>query len=218
MKNRVLALRPDCMTDPMRGDLVPLEAIMLWPGDKDEASRAECENTVKIQFGIELAGTLPNGSLQSDEFLQLASAAAMVTPLNDIRERAQNKLGGPFVKGFIAGRVLLTALERAPRGKMPSIYTDVAKSFAPVWNIAAKSIESRVWPDYRCVSHFWAAWILTESSGENPRFPCAVCRLPAFLRIAIAIQRQAENTRPVPNAKHPIFVTGEAVSLGFDIQ
>src|SRR5947209_5330193 len=111
MIGRVLDLRPDCLSAPVRFDLVALEAIMLWP--KDDEARNEGEETATVAAGLETAKLLEAEALQ-----ELAQFAAAAMPLSQIHKRTTVMKGGPFVQGLISGEILFLSLKRTSCGSV----------------------------------------------------------------------------------------------------
>jgi len=188
---------------------------MLWPNDAK--LRTEAERTAEVQSGLEVSDLLGRSDL-----LALAKRAGQSVPLTEVQKRITAKKGGPFVQGLIAGEILFSAWFRvktgAPDAAMKRIVADIAKQVRAVWDIEPHTIENRVWKEYRCVSHFWAAHTqLASAGGRSYPFPCALCDLGDFLGFAEAFRVAGESTK-TKQSRATVLRPGECIQLPAGMQ
>jgi hypothetical protein len=205
-----LELSDDCLSHPVPADLITLGANMLWPDDLDVRDRAVKSGHLKILISD---WVIPQELAQ-----QISSDALDATPMVAIQESA--KL--PFVHGFIAGTILHTivsevAVEKnSDRASMQRVIADLSKIFYPRWRLAPKTIENTVWPQFRKVAHYWAAYIQGTFSQPPEPFPCRLANLSGFLSTAEAFRHAGEATR-TKRSPRPILLPSESVILSPNI-
>jgi hypothetical protein len=172
MTGRVLDLRPDCLDRPSRLDVGFVEAIMLWPDDKDRKFR----DALTLRHGIktgELGGLLPE---------ELENAMQILDELGRYEDVLKEVRNTKFDRGKAAGIILYRLVQNNFSGDLKFGLTEVKrrvqKTFKPP--ISPSSME-RIWKDYLPVAHLWAAWLHRKFDNLSEPFPCSVANLGNFL-------------------------------------
>lgn len=208
----IIPLDPHCIDNPVRLDLVALEGHMLWPADKkmrDEAMRSSA-----VEFYKHYSSTLPATLLRD-----LVELAAGSIPIREIH----NNVKAPFVHGIIAGRILrhlvsaVAADKQSDQASMKWIIGSLSTEYYPEFRLSPKTIENSLWPNYRPVAHFWAAYVDFAVSRRDPVFPCRLDRLPEFLGAAKAFGDAGE-TMQTYRSPGPILRASETVQLPKSVQ
>jgi hypothetical protein len=128
----------------------------------------------------------------------------------------------PYKRGLIAGIMLRDVIAAAADGGRPkdgslgSIIKILSGRFG--YKYSPQTINSEVWPEFKKVSHFWAAYIHAafSGSGTNRPFPCTIETLPVFLAIAEEFRRLGESTRSWKSPEPSILRRGQCVRLASD--
>lgn len=210
----VLELRPDCLGNPTKPDLGMIEAVMLFPDDQEK------RREFQISVGVETArGLLVRGFLDPVLLDGFALYAPGSIPLPQINEAAQPR----FRDGVIAGALLKNAIGAASyrheRLKMDHVRNDVARAAfgkritGDGRNAGEKTIQNESWPKFRCVSHFWAAYLdACERRGPESPFPCDIQEVGHFLASAGAFLAAGASTR-FKGARSTILNRAECVAV-----
>jgi hypothetical protein len=189
--------------------LAHLEAAMLWPGDGAArrrlvaTRRADFAAALLAQFPLTVVLDLAAGAGAEDLRCPCAMVASDQIPdvVQIAREapswkQIDREVRWAHVRGIISGRILRETLGRAvaPCAKPASIEStmkEIAGAIAPRARISFKTISATIWPSYRRVAHYWAAY-LHRGAGE---FPCQLDDLDNFLALAEAFRSAGEGTR-----------------------
>jgi hypothetical protein len=218
MTGETIEIRLDCLAAPLRSDLIGIESVMLWP--RDIKARTEAEQAAVVAAGLEMAKGLNWGS---DALLELAGVAADAIPLREIHKWTTVTKGGPFVQGLIAGEILFQSVSRSvinsPDASMKRIVADVSKKFSAIWLVKPKTIENKVWPEYRSVAHLWASYrhfsyerLAVKAASHGCPFPCSVANLSLFLAVAEEFRKLGETTK-TKQAPTTVLRANESVGL-----
>jgi hypothetical protein len=174
MSAPILDLRPDCLENPTRFDLVPVECVMLL---------------------------LDQGAHDAAMALILQAK-----PINQLQDQMK---GTPFGNGVKAGKYLLDVIGMNQLSGQVS-----AKKLAPnavCWGFEPYfgettygSFLTHIWPRYRSVAHFWAAWLYLGAETSNPAFPCTYVDLPRFLGLSEGFRLLGHRTRAF-RAPNPVL-------------
>jgi hypothetical protein len=201
-----LELSDECLSRPLPIDLITLGAHMLWPDDTDVRNDAIDSGQLKILISDWI---VPQELVQ-----QISSAALDATPIKVLQECAK----APFVHGFIAGTILnhiigeVAVDKNSERASIQYAISHLSKMFYPRWRLAPKTIENTVWPEFRKVSHYWAAYVQETYSVRPESFPCQQHKLSEFLSTAEAFRAAGEVTRTKRSGR-PLLLPGECVGL-----
>jgi hypothetical protein len=176
MTGRVLDLRPDCLDRPSRLDVGIVEAIMLWPDDKDGKFRDALNLRHRIKMG-EL------GLLASEELEEAAKRLDELPRYDDVLKQVRE---GKFERGNDAGIILFSLVQNSFAGDLKLSLTEAkfrVRKKAFKQPMSASSME-RIWKDYLPVVHLWAAWIHRKFDDLSEPFPCSVANFGNFLATA----------------------------------
>ena len=174
------------VAQPTRTDLDRVGALMLWPDDQEMRDRA-----IETSF-VALLHTVSD-HLSRGDLVELVSLAKDATPLTQIHDAARQR----FIDGARSGIYLRETVGHVSLDRKVSMKTlavDVA-TIPPT--MSPHTFENTIWPRFRPVSHFWAAWLhMTQVSGKNGRaFPCGGDQLAQFLGLAEGFRQLGEQTR-----------------------
>ena len=190
-----------------RQHLAAIEAVMLWPDD--EKLRASGFHAADAQFLLENRALLL--ARQDVDWLRYLADAPRI---GDIHVR------DPYAHGVIAGYILhdtvgkiILGLEDASIGK--SIAT-CSQGFWRRFRVSEKTINNVVWPRYKPVAHFWAAYFSNYLAGDTV-WPCDVSKISQFLAEAEAYREFGETLKPF-KSRHGVIPPDIAVRLPFAIE
>lgn len=217
---KVLNLRPDCLEDPTRYDVACLEAMMLWPDD--ESWRTRALETSFIEFNRPYLDVFPAEILRD-----YSKRAADALPVTTFQEEVKKER---FLRGVLVGGVLhgvIGALREDPDGATKGAIIDKCIEVAqrpkngkrPSWRISSSTFNNEIWPQFKSVAHFWAAYFawcyyLKGSEYYFPKgnFPCRCSDLREFLSDAEAYRISGEAAR-TKQSRTPVLCAGHAVVL-----
>jgi hypothetical protein len=204
-----LQFRPNVLDAPDVLDVSIVEFLMLWP--EDEPRRAKAMEAAVVRHLTD-SGALPMPQ-SAAELSDLARTISDAPKLSDFTDDGKSA----FVRGVIAGKILFEAvgIERCSPGgaNLSRTKSEIADKVRKVRKIrmSEKTIDNSVWPTYRSVSPFWAAWLY--SGDPTGRFPCNPSDLGAFLATADAFRRLGETTRTPQSPKAAILREGESFAV-----
>jgi hypothetical protein len=211
MHSAVLELPAKCIHQPTRLDLAIVENYMLWPNDPIARERGfEAATAVSIN---ERSHELTSEQLRF--FLNFAVGCA---PIKEIQEAAK----APFLRGFLAGIILRHVVfevivdPNSSKASMSWIIQHLSERIWPRERLRPQTIRNDLWSNFRCVSHFWAAYVEAGYSGIGREFPCRVDRLKEFLTMAEAFRLTGETTR-TKRSPRPVLWPGETLRLPDDL-
>jgi hypothetical protein len=207
MLGMILQLSGDSLEEMTQLDVFAVEAQMLWPDDP--VARKDALTTTTNEFAYRQLPILPPGLLRC-----LFSTAHEATPFKTIQQSAEV----PFLHGCIPGIILAHTVGEVainPKSEKASIgwiIEKLSKSVYPKWRLMPKTIENTVWPKFRSVSHFWAAYVTAAYSKPGAPFPCRVDTLIDFLAKADAFRTAGEATK-TRRSPRVILMPGESVRI-----
>jgi hypothetical protein len=210
--SEILELSSTSLEIPTQLDVLTLEAHMLFPNDPVARKNA------RITTGLEFANR-QRDNLPEDFFRDRFTLALKATPLEMVQQSALT----PYKRGLIAGIMLRDFIAAAADGGRPkdgslrSIIKILSDRFKG-HKCSPQTINCEVWPKFKKVSHFWAAYIhaaLSGSVGSRP-FPCTIETLPVFLAMAEEFRMLGEATRGWRSREPSILTEGECVGLALD--
>ena len=197
---RALQFRPNVLDAPGALDVAIVEFLMLWP--EDEARRSKAMEAAVIRHLTELRGLpIPRSAVEVSDMVRTVSAAPRLT---DFTADAKDA----FKRGAIAGKIFFEAvgIEHCSSGgaNLSRTKKEIAERFSKTLKIrmSEKTINNSVWPTYRSVSPFWAAWLYNWDTTGG--FPCNPSDLGMFLATADAFRRRGETTRTPQSPKAAI--------------
>lgn len=206
---RFLDLRPDCLRAPSAGDVAVLAAWMLWPRPEDEVLRRDARATIETWRALN-NGNYP--SPQSPAEHRLLVDLILTTPRMDQYADAMQQ---GFKRGVVAGRIVFEAVRDFAVKREPvqigSTIERIAAAFTTkTENLSAKTINNRIWRDYRCVAPYWAALGILPQRQDQQRFPCAPHKLGQLLAMADDFRRRGEITK-LARRSAPLLRKGETI-------
>jgi hypothetical protein len=191
--------------NPNRTHLALIESWMLWP--HDEVLRLEAYKSAVVTFARDHKQQM---KLDPSIFEELFDLTAEARPLHRIAELAED----PFRDGFMAGNILIVALEgrdeKGNRLKLGDIHDKLRKLFARQKGDNSKFVNS-IWQKYRPVSHLWAAHITLAGSNSKYAFPCELKDVIEFLWVSEEWRQRGEATKSAPKAPSTILIPGKCV-------
>jgi hypothetical protein len=182
-----LNLPPSALSAPSRTDLDLVSALMLWPDDGPMRERAIETSFVTLMHTV--ADQLSRGDL-----VELVSLAKDATPIDQIHQTTRQRM----IDGARAGIYLRETVGHVSLHRNISMKALAAKVAAIPPKLNAHTFENTIWPRYRPVSHFWAAWLhLAEAISEQSKqaFPCGTDQLAHFLGLSEGVRQLGECTR-----------------------
>jgi hypothetical protein len=208
--SRVFDLPPDFLDAPSITDVEVIGAMMLIP--QDDGLRARMLGDKWLERTLR-TGRYPSPRTP-EEYVQL----------NDLirapRRDDQRAIQAGYVKGMVAGNILLKAIWAAKAGKPEPVGPTKDRLAKDLWRvpgargISVFTIDKSVWPDYRCVSPYWAAYQhlrLGERAGLP--IPCSAGELGYFLAIADEIRLHGEVLHTPQSPDPTLLRPGETVAL-----
>src|SRR5262249_30788095 len=129
----------------------------------------------------------------------LLSVALEAKPLSSL-DLSQSR---SIARGVQAGAYFYAAVASSVLGQpfsMKRCANLVALELKELWGgLGAKTqkqFDNQVWPEYRPVAHFWAAFLHESTVVAPGRYiPCETTALPRFLRLAESFRRLGAKTR-----------------------
>jgi hypothetical protein len=210
----ILELSSRCLENPTLFDVLALEAHMLFPNDP--VARKKARTTSELEAAI-----IESDSLPDHFFRDCFSLALKAKPLEMVQQLALT----PFKRGVIAGIMLTQAIASAAGGRK-SKHNSLTATIKVLSNrfrgdrYSPQTINGVVWPEFKKVSHYWAAYLFAGHSepSRHPPWPCTIEKLPRFLAIAEEFRRLGETTHTWKSPKKAILRQGECVRLPLDFQ
>jgi hypothetical protein len=199
-----LNLPLEALASPNRTDIDIVSAIMLWPDD--EAMRARAIETSFVALLHTAADQLSRGDL-----LELVSLAKDATPVDQIHETTRRRM----IDGARAGLYLRETVGHISLKRNISMKALAAKVATLPPQLNAHTFENSIWPRYRPVSHFWAAWLhLGETASEHSvqAFPCSGNQLQHFLGLAEGFREIGERTK-TKQSPSMVLRSGEGIRV-----
>jgi hypothetical protein len=208
----ILELSSRCLKNPTQLDVLTLEVHMLFPNDP--VARKNARITTGLEFANRQRDNLPD-----DFFRDLFQLASEAMPLKALQQSALV----PFKRGLMAGIILSEAIasasegEKSKRRSQSSTIRKLSDKFKRDRH-SPQTINGVVWPEFRKVSHYWAAYITTARSSPSSirPFPCRIETLPRFLAIAEEFRMLGETTHSWKSPEPTILRLGESVRLAPD--
>lgn len=184
---RTISFREACVAQPTLIDVALAGAEMLFPDDP--TARGECFDSA-IATGLSNGDFVPGANSPPNLPFQVA--------LNAWEPRRRDAMVElPMVHGAIAGGILADVVGAAQTGEPISMGTAIsraARAFCykrPKWKVTPKTINNSIWPRFRPVAHFWAAYIDKRPADS---FPCSPWNLHEFLSTAEAYRLLGESS------------------------
>jgi hypothetical protein len=186
-------LSPDSLLSPTFYDFGMVLALMQWPSDQKARNW-------HVQLN-DIANRALSSNISPEQFVDLLLAQRLEFP-------SEFSLRRSLIRGLQVGCYLHSAVASALQGASPSmkgLTNSVVLNFRDFGDLAAqtpKQFENQVWPEFRPVAHFWAAFwhespLMTESPVIAPgrRIPFELTALPRFLKRAEHYRRLGAGTR-----------------------
>jgi hypothetical protein len=190
--------------------LAYLESLMLWPHapkKRQVALRAR-----QAEYALELSqDLLANGKMVPAEIVAVLVADAYDAP----RPLSDSASDRALQDGVAAGSLLRVVVRMNLVGKVWSV-TKVAEHVAKTKGlpryVTADNLVNHVWPQYRPVSHLWAAVGEAFTPDSHTPFPCSPVDLAPFLGTAEFFREKGEKIR-LKQARKPILEAREMWTL-----
>jgi hypothetical protein len=203
-RTRTLDLRPDCLSNPTVNDVDVVGVTMLFPDD--DAMRQRILADIMIELAL-LSGRYPEASSPAErqDFFEL------IRSISPVSIKHGEACKDAFMRGTIAGALLYEIVGCADPGKigLGLAQKRIARRFGRE-RISSKTISNSVWPKFRCVAVYWAAYAALGAAG--PHIPCRPSDLGVFLAMADQFRELGENTR-TPHSPEPLLRTGETIII-----
>ena len=206
-----LDLPTDCLTAPTRWDLAVIEARMIWPHNSDRRERYL--SAVSVKVAVMAIDRVPLPKPSWTEVRDLAEAILSAPRIEDFTEAGKRA----YYHGLVAGMVLDEAVGLHDIGRentgLAGIKSAVATRLGPEQRLSQKTIDNTVWPSYRSVVHFWAAYLQRSQETDSATFPCRGRDLSLFLAVAEVYRRRGETIRSTPKSPSTVLRPGDAVMI-----
>ncbi|WP_040619990.1 hypothetical protein [Rhodovulum sp. PH10] len=187
--------RPNLQETVDRMDLAGIEAAMLWPDD--DAYREKV-----IQRALILRALETPESLDREMAINLLGMSVGIPSAAEINAETETR----HLYGGLAGCILAETIARID-GNMPLSMGEIinracksATANAGGWRkaqITPKTVQNRVWRDWKPVAHLWAAYNrLYQEHGKAWVWPCPKVQLTRFLGEAEAWRAIGETLKP----------------------
>ncbi len=206
-----LDLREDCLARPTRWDCAVIEARMLWPHDSD--TRGRYLSAVSVKVAAAAIDRVPISKPSPTEVRELAEAMLSAPRVEDFT-KAGNKAK---IHGVVAGKILYDAVGLHDTGRdntgLSAIKSALVAHLGRGQHLSQKTIDNTVWPRYRSVAHFWAAYLHRSQETNNTALPCRARDLSLFLAVAEVYRRRGETIRSSSKSPTTVLRPGEAVMI-----
>lgn len=195
----ILDLGVDCLVSPTRVHVAVVQAAMQWPDNQGK------RELFTLAVGAELSG-FPEAMRQFEAEVMQA-----------------------FTHGMIVGAMLRNAVgyqdidpDRATMGKTKCAIASrfAADMSAPPASrrLSVKTIDNVIWPAFRSVAPYWAAYIHRARETGERIFPFRADDLVTFLAVAEAYRREGERVRSNAKAPSTVLQPGECLMPPLAIQ
>lgn len=202
----VLDLDPSCLTEPIRMDLVSIEAMMLWPNDP--SARWLWWRAAALEEGIDHIDQFP-----IDVLRQYAKDAMEIPRVAELNSRNSRRVVHGILLGVIVYEATYLSKHDPQRAALYKVQEDLCRRLSGTFQIQPQTMNNKegpLWP-MRPAAHLWAAHLLLALGGDKP-FPCRKADIGRFLATAETIRLAAEQRR-APKAKSTVMRVGESVVL-----
>lgn len=187
-----------------------VQGMMLWP--EDQSARERLCKAEAIRLAASRGDRLPVTIAR-----RVFALTAEAPPIAELRKNADDR----HAHGWIAGEILRRAVDQAGREgdnvNLREIIGQIVKAYAPYRSAgkvhltpSVKTIVNTIWPRYRPVAHFWAAFLGRIENGAGRAFPCSLDELPAFLKSARRYLGAGQEAR---TKQGPVLRPGESVGI-----
>jgi hypothetical protein len=217
LNGNIIELPESCLTKPRRVDCAIIGAVMLWPGNP--AARQSEIHTSSVEY-LKTNPVLRDAVLGSDAF----EFAAQAKPLEDLKGVVNSPLSHGCMVGAVCYNVIVAKLGNAEIStseavkRFESDYANLNKmrSVLGISGQGKKHFYNEIWPTFRPVAHFWAAFFWYSKKFGNPTFPCEMIRIAEFLGQAEALLTLGETTKP-PKSSRTLLARADAYQLPFSV-
>jgi hypothetical protein len=202
----VLELKPECLTQPIRMDLVDIEAMMLWP--KDPQARYLWFRAASLEEGLARIDDMPVDLLR-----QYAKDAMTIPRVAELNKQNARRMAYGLVAGWMIFDAAFYAMYEPERAALYKVQESISEHLNKIFQIrpqTMKNTDGQVM-SLKPAAHLWAAHAYFAVHGDRT-FPCKLSDIGKFLSTAEAIREVAEANK-APKAKTTIMQPGETVTL-----
>lgn len=170
-------------------DVIPVQAMMLWPTSGDLAARRRWSAKKMLQVAKPTYSSLDAAGRQALE-------GALADNIADLEEDASSRTLHALIKGY---DVLAATGYADKRPSLGALHKAIHTGLWRTYKIGEQTINNTSGPvqRFRPVAHLWAAHILwchlSNQELDRPPFPAE--RLLEFLAVAEGIRAEAEKAR-----------------------
>ena len=206
---RTFGLRPECLEFPTSYDVAVVGATMLWPDDEGMRQKALAAIAIELMFQ---SGNHPQPATPAErkEFMTLIRTVPTIADYE-----GPQKTG--YKRGMIAGSLLYQAVASAGRDpdnvEFGEIKKRLASRFDATDHVSLSTVDNTIWPAYRCVAAYWAAYIGQGERADDAPIPCAPAALGEFLKLADHFRIRGEAIRPRQSSEGMLLRQGETVMV-----
>jgi hypothetical protein len=177
--------------------------MMTWPRDKRKR-----EHWIRSSKLYELRNHV--GSLSEPTVRKALNIALETTPFRELAATVMNERSHGAIAGWLLARAIIEGQTSGTvnLGSIIKQFIHGSKQFRSpdLMRISEKTINNAVWPEFRSVAHYWAAYVLDKSVPKE--WPCAISNLGMFLATAEAFREAGEAVR---TKQGPVLRLGESV-------
>jgi len=211
MMNQIINIPSNFFDAPDRLSVGLIEVLMCWP--HDDKYRSDVFEVISIKdhitrYAIQLKRNQEEMEKFTDELNRLPTES-------EFRKKGKTA----FVHGVIAGAIALDAIGQAKIGEKSEVYLKAVKArfseMIPGFHTSEKTIDNRIWKNYRRVAHFWAAYLylFAEENIKERVFPCSPNELYMFIAVAEAFRIEGESLRIRQSREKFLFRKDESIRL-----
>ena len=202
-----LPLRDDCLAKPTAYDVAVVAAVMLFPDD--ESLRRSSMTAITIDLALQSdAYPQPRTAAERREHMEVVRG---VPRIDDYGKEILIALRHGIISGAILRHVLGMAALAPDDATMAPVISRIAQRHVSE-RISEKTINNRIWPKYRCVAAYWAAYLEFVERREAREIPCRPHELGLFLGTAEDFRAKAEKTR-MKRRRETLLDPGKTVAI-----
>ncbi len=205
MTPQFLDLRPECLDSPSQMDVAIVGATMLWPSSK--ATREKYLTSIAIDLMLR-SGNYPQPTSPA-EFAELVDITRSTPRVSQMNRPVQKAMQDGMIAGSIVVRTIAADTKAPGQTVLGAIKATLASRFSAAEHVHSKTIENRIWKNYRCVAPYWAAYIFQQKPGSQ--IPCDPANLGKFLAVAEAIRIRGEAVRTVRSREVALLRVGGSI-------
>ena len=198
--------------------LAMIETAMLWPHNDTKKSRAWEASRAQYIVDRELSRNQPT---YPDDLKNLVQTLLSAPRLRDIQKDATR----PYIYGMTAGMILYEMIGlsevSSPIAQLTTIKKRIVANFGSTvpqqFRFSLSTVENTIWPHYRMVANFWAAYIAQVIRRQDTAFPCRLELVLEFLAYSEYFRLKGEKLRPKQSPSGTVLRPGLTLAVPHEI-